>query len=93
MSRIEQFEDKCCECEEIFIDKNAKYGDSITATGVLGAVTEFIGITARLKNLVINSGDGGEKANEDDLRNLFIDAHNYANIGLIMLSEKNFRGK
>ena len=92
MSRIEQFEDKCCECEELFLEKNVQYGDAITETGVLGAAVEFVGITGRLKNLVINSGDGGKAADRKALRDILIDAHNYAIIGLMMLDEENFTG-
>lgn len=92
MGRIENFEQICIECEELFLKKNTQYGDSISEGGVLGAVVEFIGISARLRQMVIKSGDGGKSADQKSLRDVLMDAHNYANIALMMQQEENFTG-
>jgi hypothetical protein len=92
ISPIEKFERACAEGEKIFIVKNNEYGNTIVETGVIGACTELIGCVARLKKLVLKSGTGGEYADQKALRNALLDAHNYANIGLMMLDDKNYTG-
>ncbi len=92
VSPITKFEKECAEGEEIFIVKNTEYGNTIVETGVLGACTELVGCVARLKKLVLKSGTGGKDANQIALRNALLDAHNYANIGLMMLDDKNYTG-
>lgn len=90
--RLTQFKKVCAAGEAVFIDRNAQYGDAIKATGVLGASVELIGTSARLRQLVLKSGDGGE-SNKKDLVEVFKDLHNYANIALMMLAENNWTGE
>lgn len=90
--RTVQFQKACRAGEKIFVEKNAQYGDTITATGVLGASVELIGTSARLKQLVLKSGDGGEAAKKE-LVDILKDIHNYANIALLMLAENNWTGE
>jgi len=90
--RVETFGRVCSSCEKLFEQKNDEYGDTIVATGVLGASVELIGVVARLKKLVLQAPDGG-KANMTALADVFKDIHNYANIGLMMMNEDNWKGK
>ena len=90
--RVEMFEKVCESCEQLFEKKNAEYGDSITATGVLGASVELVGTVARLKKLVLQDPGNG-KANISALADIFKDIHNYANIALMMMKEDNWSGK
>lgn len=88
---IIRFHNTCAQCEELFAEKNELYGNSIVETGVLGAVVELVGITARLKKIVLRSADAGE-GEADKLQDILMDAHNYSGIALMMLNDGNFRG-
>lgn len=90
--RVETFNRVCASCEKLFENKNEEYGDTITATGVLGASVELIGAVARLKKLVLQAQDGG-KSNTSALADVFKDIHNYSNIALMMMNEDNWRGR
>ena len=92
-ARIIQFETLCDLHEEIFIRKNAEYGNAIVETGVLGASIELVGAIARLRQLILSPGDGGEHTDHESLRNIFTDIHNYANIARMMMDEDNWTGK
>jgi hypothetical protein len=76
----------------VFADRNAKYGDAIVETGVLGACVELVGGVARLKELVIKAPDHGASVDDYVLRNVLIDIHNYANIALMMMDADNWSG-
>jgi hypothetical protein len=87
-----QFADKCNEGNKVFHDRNRTYHDAIRRTGVLGAAVEIVGVSARLEPLVIQNKDL-EHLDIEKLKNALVDLHNYANICLIMLEDKNWRGE
>lgn len=91
MSKLSQFQKICLLNLQLFAQKNEQYGNTIVETGVLGASVELVGAVARLKKMVLKSGDGG-KSNREALIDIFMDIHNYANIALMMLEEDNFTG-
>lgn len=91
-SRVKQFKAVLRSAIQMFADKGIVYGDTTPETGVLGAVVELIGNTARLKRLVLRSPDLGldeYAAVEDTLLDILI----YAAIGLIHLDLDNWKGK
>lgn len=90
--RVETFTRVCASCEKLFEKKNEDYGDTIVATGVLGASVELIGTVARLRKMVLQAPDGG-KATMSELADIFKDIHNYSNIALMMMNEDNWKGK
>jgi hypothetical protein len=87
------FNMECGRATAVFVKKNQEYGDAIVETGVLGASVELVGAIARLRQMVLSTGDGGKGADPKSLRNLFVDVHNYANIALMMMEEENWLGK
>jgi hypothetical protein len=89
---IAVFENACNEAEEIFVDRNQRYGNAIVETGVQGACIELVGCVARLKQLVLKDPAHGADANYAILRNILIDAHNYAVIAMMMQDQNNFTG-
>jgi hypothetical protein len=89
---INNFEGACKEAENVFIEKNKQYGNAIVETGVQGACIELVGCVARLKKLVLKNPSHGEDIPYKELRNIFIDAHNYANIAMMMQDQQNFTG-
>lgn len=74
------------DCATLFDKKNKEYGNSIEATGVLGATIELIGAVARLPILILrNPTHGRDKFSA--IRNVFMDIVNYGIIALMMLNE------
>lgn len=93
-TRIEHFRSICEKAGNLFAIRNRQYGDAIKETGVLGATVELIAVIARLRVLILQ--DPATFQNDavrlQQIHNAFIDAHNYANIGAMMLDEGNWRG-
>lgn len=92
MNRQDAFQNVCNCGFEIFVQKNKGYGDSISETGVIGAVTEICAKTARLRELVLRNSEHGAQDIRAVLDSL-VDLHNYSNIGVMMLEEGNWVGK
>jgi hypothetical protein len=96
--RNEEFLKICEGCFGLFEIKNAEYQDTISATGVLGAVIELIGVAARLKPLILNNPNFEYDFTTDpDFRksvgNVLMDLHNYSVIASIMFQNQNWRGR
>ena len=79
-------------CKTLFVEKDKKYGHATVETGVQGAVVELVGITARLKQLVLRSADHGA-SEVAELAEILKDAHNYANIALMEMADDNWIGR
>lgn len=82
----------CKECRAVLVKKNEQYGNSIEATGLLGAAVECVGMTARLVQLVLRDSRHGRQ-DPKAVHNAFLDIHNYSVIGLKMLDDGNFEGR
>jgi len=91
-ARMEQFGKACEMAEKLFDNKNRQYKDSIRLGGVLGAAYELTGILARVYSMIIEAPDAGE-SQEEDLKQLLLDVHNYANITLMMIADENWKGQ
>ena len=93
--RVSAFRTFCMLAGNLFALRNTQYGDAIKETGVLGATVELVAVVARLKQLVLKMPNEypTDKEQLEQICNAFIDAHNYANIGLMMLDEENWNGK
>lgn len=89
---VAEFEELCKQNTDLFEDKNLEYGNAIVQTGVVGATVELIGAVARLKQLVLKAPDHG-RTNVTSIINVARDAHNYANILLLMLDSDNWTGE
>lgn len=90
--RNETFDLVCEASKKIFVVKDAEYDHATSATGVLGATVELVGIIARLKKMVLKSPDNGA-SKKDELKAILKDAHNYVNIAMIELADDNWSGK
>ena len=89
---VENFSQQCVLSTELFKYKNRQYGNSIEATGVLGAVVEIIGAVARLPAMVIRNPTFGQNRGTK-LVDVLRDIHNYATIALVMIEKDNWSGK
>jgi hypothetical protein len=88
--RERAFMRQCQLGSDIFAEKNRQYGDAIRFGGAIGAVMELIGCVARLQTLVVlNDGPYDLEAIYNALR----DAHNYANIATMLVTDDNWKGE
>lgn len=91
-ARLQKYMEIVSESMQIFEDRNRKYGDAISRTGLLGSVVSMVGDYERLQNMVMRSPDHG-RGNPEDVRDKLIDVLNYVVIGVMMLDERNWEGK
>jgi len=82
----------CRECRTVLVEKNEQYGNAIESTGLLGAVVECVGMTARLVQLVIRNSKHGRES-PAGVYNVLLDLHNYSVIAMKMLGDSNFEGR
>ena len=86
MSRQEQMERIQKEALDIFIKKNADYGDAFAKYGVIGVLMRmedklhrYMSITKKGVNLV----------NDEGIRDTLIDLHNYSAMALMLIDDTN----
>ncbi len=94
-TRLEHFKITCRKASSLFAIRNSQYGDAIKETGVLGATVELIAVVARLRVLILRNPATFQNdiVRLNQIKNAFEDAHNYANIGIMMLEGCNWRGE
>jgi hypothetical protein len=91
--RMYQWDQITKDARELFNRKNREYEDTIHTTGVLGAAVELIGVSARLRPMILHRADHGWGVKDALKKNIFVDILIYAVIALIMLQEDNWSGK
>lgn len=91
LTYVEKFDRMCFYAADVFKDRNASYGSAFETTGVLGATSELIGCISKLHNMVFVNDPADE--DPERIRDVFVDIHNFANIGRMMLEEGNLKGR
>jgi hypothetical protein len=85
MNRVEQMTKIQREALELFIRKNADYGDAFAQYG-------FIGVLMRIEDKIQRSlsitKNGINLVNDEKIRDTLLDLHNYAAMALMLLDEK-----
>jgi hypothetical protein len=85
MNRVEQMTEIQREALELFIRKNADYGDAFAQYG-------FIGVLMRIEDKIQRSmtitKNGVNLVNDEGIRDTLLDLHNYAAMALMLLDEK-----
>lgn len=91
---VKKFIHACMECQTVFVQKNFQYGNSIADTGAIGAIVTLIGDTARVRKLVLDKQriDINE-VDWEKVREVLLDIHNYATIGMMMIDDNNLTGE
>ena len=83
--KAETFENIAKELLDIYIKKNADYGDSFGETykklGIISAITRIADKTNRLQNLCVNE----RQVNDESIEDTLMDLANYAIMTLIEL--------
>jgi hypothetical protein len=81
MDRVEQMKQIQHEALELFIKKNADYGDAFATFGTIGVLVR---IEDKIKRCISISNKKINLVDDETLRDTLIDLHNYAAMALML---------
>ncbi len=84
-TRVSQLASVQCEALHIFNQNNNAYGDSFAKYGPVGVIVRLGDKIERLVNI---SKNGMALVNDDSIRDILIELHNYAAMAVMLLDEK-----
>jgi hypothetical protein len=84
MNRAEQMKKVQNEAFELFIKKNADYGDAFAKYGVIGVLMR---IEDKLQRSMSITKNGVNLINDEGIRDTLLDLHNYAAMALMLMDE------
>jgi hypothetical protein len=82
MDRVEQMKEIQKQGLELFIKKNADYGDAFAKYGVIGVLMR---IEDKIQRALSIQKNGVTLVNDEGIRDTLIDLHNYAAMALMLL--------
>jgi len=88
----DQYDEISLEARDIFIERNALYGNAFEAIGLVGNIAVLIGDVFRLRTMCYRSPDLG-RSYRSAIRDKLLDIVNQAIIGIMTLDDDNFTGK
>ncbi len=88
-TRVSQMKAIQTEAMNLFVRKNADYGDAFAQYGVIGVLMR---IEDKLKRSMSITRTGVNLVNEEGLRDTLIDLHNYAAMALMLIDEDKDQG-
>jgi hypothetical protein len=84
MKRVEQMKKIQNEALELFVKKNADYGDAFAKYGVIGVLMR---IEDKLQRYLSITKNGVNLINDEGIKDTLIDLHNYSAMALMLLNE------
>ena len=81
MDRVEQMKQIQKDALELFIKKNADYGDAFATFGTIGVLVR---IEDKIKRCISISSKEVQLVDDETLRDTLIDLHNYAAMALML---------
>jgi hypothetical protein len=87
-TRIEQMVKVHDEALELFMKKNADYGDAFATYGTVGVIVRM---GDKIQRLISVSNKGVALVDSESLRDTLIDLHNYAAMGIMLIDEKRVK--
>lgn len=84
MNRVEQFKKIQNDGLELFIKKNADYGDAFAKYGVVGVLMR---IEDKIQRALSITKNGITLVNDEGIKDTLIDLHNYAGMALMLMKE------
>jgi hypothetical protein len=84
--RIVQMTKIQAEALQLFINKNADYGDAFAEFGVIGVLMR---IEDKIKRSIHITERGVNLVPDEKIRDTLLDLHNYAAMALMLLDKKN----
>ena len=85
MDRVQQMKDIQTEALELFIKKNADYGDAFAKYGVIGVI---IRMQDKLQRAISITNTGINLVKDEGICDTLIDLHNYAAMALMIIKEQ-----
>jgi len=86
MDRVSQMKQIQSDALEVFIKKNADYGDAFAKYG-------FVGVLMRIEDKIQRSlsitKNGVNFVKDENMRDTLLDLHNYAAMAIMLLDERN----
>ena len=86
MNRVEQLREIQSEALQLFEKKNADYGDAFAKYGLIGVLMR---IEDKIQRSLSITKNGVNLVNDETIKDTLLDLHNYAAMGLMLLSENN----
>jgi hypothetical protein len=84
MNRIEQMKKIQEEAFDLFIKKNADYGDAFAKYGVIGVLMR---IEDKIQRSLSITKNGVNLVNDEGIKDTLLDLHNYAAMALMLLDK------
>ena len=84
MDRVEQLKQIQNEALELFIKKNADYGDAFAKFGVIGVLMR---IEDKIQRSLSITKNGVNLIKDEGLKDTMIDLHNYSAMAMMLLDE------
>ena len=84
-TRMDQMKTVQTEALDLFIKKNADYGDAFANYGSVGVIVR---LGDKIQRLMSVSKNGVTLVNTESLRDNLIDLHNYAAMGIMLIDEQ-----
>ena len=84
MNRVQQMKQIQSEALDLFIKKNADYGDAFAKYGVIGVLMR---IEDKLQRSMSITKNGVNLIKDEGIRDTLIDLHNYAAMALLLMDE------
>jgi len=84
MNRVEQMKQIQNEALELFIKKNADYGDAFAKFGVIGVLMR---IEDKIQRSLSITKNGVNLIKDEGLKDTMIDLHNYSAMAMMLLDE------
>lgn len=85
LNRVDNFSNIQKEALELFIKKNADYGDSFASYGTIGVIMRM---QDKINRYMSITKSGINLVNDESLRDTLIDLHNYSAMAIMLLDEK-----
>lgn len=84
MNRVEQMKQIQSDALELFIKKNADYGDAFAKYGMIGVLMR---IEDKIQRSLSITKNGVNLINDEGIKDTLLDLHNYAAMALMLLNE------
>ena len=84
MNRVEQLKKIQDEARELFVLKNADYGDSFATYGPVGVLVR---VGDKIQRLTSISNSGITLVKDEKIRDTLMDLHNYAAMALMLMDK------
>lgn len=87
MDRVKQLEEIQKNAKELFMKKNADYGDAFATFGIIGILMR---IQDKINRSITINKNKITLVEDESMKDTLLDLHNYSAMGLMLLNENNY---